>query len=673
MKVISIFRTFLIALVGISSVTCQDEKFTEKGIPEVEVTLIQAIDGGTLFEGRILFSGSEAILEHGFLWDTGENPLPGQSSVAYLGPGTKNSSFSVLVTSDIEKDRTYYARAFLVTENHLSLGSVKSFRGGESLPPVIISVSPNEAVCGDTVVIKGENFSFTPVNNVVLFNNVEAMVLNSSAGELLVKVPPAADGLVKIAITVSGLRTKNMIDFTVTAPILTGFFPLSGTFGDTITLTGSGFCVDSLYASVYFNNAWARIIEMSRDHYKVVVPPENNITPAEIRIKYFNFYSYNEQFVLDQAVIENISSQKVVVGSTLLITGENFNPAPGMTLVEIGGIEATVVSCSESEMEVLVPNSLDPGSYDFSLITLQGSPVLWSGTIEVFARWRRLKDFPGEARTGAAGFSANGKGYLVAGKEQSFGLLSDTWEYDPVADQWTEKANFLKQLTIMTGLTLNGTGYVTMGKISSSYNLNLYCYNPVNDSWITKTAKPGTGSSMKSPAFVIDDKAYVTEYFNLYEYNATTDKWIQKSSLPISGYFGGGVAFTIGSKGYFGIGDHIGHGYINSFYEYNPVSDTWTKKADFPGEPRGSATGFSLPNGKGYVGMGFIENGRRYLKDMWEYDPVTNQWTRIEDFPGLERYDPVVLIIDSKAYIVTGNSNDILQKDSWLFDPMAGE
>lgn len=673
MKVISIFRTFLIALIGISVVTCQDEKFTEKSIPEVEITLIKAVDGGTLFEGRILSTGSEAILEHGFLWDTQENPLPDQSSVAFLGPGENKSSFSVTVTSDIEKDRTYYARAFLITENHLSLGSVTTFKGGESIPAVITSVSPTQAVCGDTVVIKGENFSFTPVNNMVLFNNVEAIVLNSGPGELLVKVPPAAEGQVKIAITVSGLRAKNMIDFTVMAPILTGFFPLSGTFGDTITLSGSNFCVDSLYSRVYFNNKRAQIVVMSRDHYKVIVPPENNITPAEIQIKYFNYFSYNEQFTLDQAVIENISSQKVVVGSTLLISGKNFNPASGMTTVEIGGINATVISCSESEMEVLVPTSLDPGNYDFSLTTLPGSPVIWSGTLEIFARWRRLKDFPGEARTGAAGFCANGKGYLVAGKEQSFSLLSDTWEYDPVADQWTEKANFLKQLTIMTGLTLNNTGYVTMGKISSSYNLNLYCYNPVNDSWTTKATKPGSGSSMKSPGFVIDEKAYFTEYFNLYEYNATTDKWNQKSSLPISGYFGGGVAFTIGSKGYFGIGDHIGNGYINSFYEYNPTSDTWTKKADFPGEPRGSATGFSLPNGKGYVGMGFIENGRRYLKDMWEYDPVTNQWTRIEDFPGLERYDPVVFIINSKAYIVTGNSNDVLQKDFWLFDPMAGE
>ena len=670
MKVISIFRTFLIALVGISSVTCQDEKFTEKGIPEVEVTLIQAIDGGTLFEGRILFSGSEAILEHGFLWDTGENPLPGQASVAYLGPGKKNANFSVIVTSDIEKDRIYYARAFLVTENHLSLGSVESFKGGESIPPVITSVSPTAAVCGDTVIIKGENFSFTPVNNVVWFNNVEATVLYSSNGELVVKVPPAADGLLKISILVSGLKAKNMVDFTIMAPVLTSFFPLSGTFGDTITLFGSNFCVDSLYSNVYFNNKRAQIVELSRDHYKVVVPPENNISPAEVRIKYFNYFSYDDQFTLEQALISTISSVKVLIGSTLLITGENFNPAPYMNLVKIGGIEARVISSSESEMEVSVPISLDPGNYNFSLTTIQGSPVTWPGTIEIFTRWKRLKDFAGEPRTGAAGFSINDKGYIVAGKDQSFNILNDTWEYDPVADQWTRKANFLKQLTIMSGLTVNGMGYLGMGKIASSYNLNLYRYDPVNDTWATMALKPGTGSGMKSPAFVIDDKAYFTEYFDLYEYHAATNKWSQKSSMFAGGYFGGGIAFTIDSKGYFGIGDLIGNGYINSFYMYDPISNTWTKKSDFPGELRSSAIGFSLPNGKGYVGMGYSD---KYLKDMWEYDPVTNQWTRIEDFPGSERYDPVVFIIGSKVYIGTGYSNGIHLKDFWVFDPMGEE
>lgn len=669
MKVLRVFRPFLIVIIAMSIVTCQEEKFTDKGIPEVEVTLIKAIDGGgTLFEGRILFTGSDEILDHGFLWDTGENPLPGQASVVFLGPRSKSGSFSATVTSDIEKDKIYYARGFLITENHLSLSSVKSFTGGESIPPVLTSVSPNTAICGDTVIISGKNFSFIPANNMIWFGETEATVIYSTIDELVVKVPPTTEGPSKISLSVSGLQAKNMIDFTVLEPGLTSYFPLYGTFGDTLTLSGNYLCIDPLYARVYFNNKVAQILEISRTHYKVVVPPENNYSPAVIKIKYFNSFSYNELFNLKQAVITDISPTRVKQGGIIVITGENFNPVSFMNRVIIGGVDATVLHSTASEIITSVPSTLNLGTYSLSLTTIEGAPVDWTGTLEILTPWKRLSDFPGSGRASAAAFSVNGKGYLGPGHDVNY-QVNDLWEYDPALDQWSPKQDSpLPGLVNGTGFSVSGYGYVTMGKIAETYNKKLIRYDPDNDIWESMTTKPGVGSSMKAPAFVIGNKAYVTEIWDLYEYDPETDNWTKKASVPEEGYFGSGAAFSIGNKGYFGIGwIHETSSNIRKFYEYDPVTNQWNRKADFPGELRNSSVFFSLPNGKGYVGLG-TDSNKLPLNDFWEYDPVTDQWSRLDDFPGSGRISAMSFCIDNKAYVVSGYDGNYLN-DLWEFNP----
>ena len=62
--------------------------------------------------------------------------------------------------------------------------------------------------------------------------------------------------------------------------------------------------------------------------------------------------------------------------------------------------------------------------------------------------------------------------------------------------------------------------------------------------------------------------------------------------------------------------------------------DFWTQKASMPGTARNSAVAFTV-NGKGYLGTGY--DGENYLKDFWEYDPTSNQWTQQADYPGSGR------------------------------------
>src|SRR5207245_4964031 len=100
-----------------------------------------------------------------------------------------------------------------------------------------------------------------------------------------------------------------------------------------------------------------------------------------------------------------------------------------------------------------------------------------------------------------------------------------------------------------------------------------------------------------------------------------------------------------------------------------PSTDAWTQKADFGGLPRQHAAGFSIGT-KGYIGTGDTHiDDTGDTKDFWEYDPVTDTWTRKANF-GTARGSAVGFSIGSKGYIGTGSENNItLYNDFWEYDP----
>lgn len=58
------------------------------------------------------------------------------------------------------------------------------------------------------------------------------------------------------------------------------------------------------------------------------------------------------------------------------------------------------------------------------------------------------------------------------------------------------------------------------------------------------------------------------------------------------------------------------------------------------------------------------------LNDAWMYNPISNSWSQLEDFPGKPRAGATVFVIGNKAYFGTGRSNPGgLLNDFWEFDP----
>lgn len=163
-------------------------------------------------------------------------------------------------------------------------------------------------------------------------------------------------------------------------------------------------------------------------------------------------------------------------------------------------------------------------------------------------------------------------------------------------------------------------------------------------------------------------------FFVLFQFYSMAQPWFEKSN------FGGEArhrasSFSIGNHGY------IGLGHINSvigveyedFWKYDPSSDTWTQIANYPEGECFHATSFTIGN-KGYVGTGRLSNGS-YSKNFYTYDPALNTWTQIADLPGVERRGAVAFSVNGKGYVGTGqtfsgNANDFYEYnptlDQWI-------
>ncbi len=228
-------------------------------------------------------------------------------------------------------------------------------------------------------------------------------------------------------------------------------------------------------------------------------------------------------------------------------------------------------------------------------------------------------------RSKGAAFVINGLGYIGTGYNGT--AKNDFWQYDPMANVWTQKANFGGSARYgAIGFAVNGDGYI--------------------------------GTGFASPNFMKD----------MWKYNVSGNSWTQVGDFGGSGRMDA-TCFVIGNRVYAGTGQTSSN-VLNDFWQYNPGSDTWTSKANFGGTARSNATGFAV-GGKGYVCLGRNFNSGTYYNNIFQYDTTANTWTARANFTGAAREGASAFVIGNYAYVGTGGSNNLgtLYNDFYKYDP----
>lgn len=193
----------------------------------------------------------------------------------------------------------------------------------------------------------------------------------------------------------------------------------------------------------------------------------------------------------------------------------------------------------------------------------------------------------------------------------------------------------------------------------------------------------GSQGRYSSTSFSIGDKGYLMMGFlkDVWEFDPASGKWTRKADFPGAAR-AWTFSFVIGNKGYIGggwIGGAETYSPFREFWEYSPANDTWTKKADYPGKGVRGAVGFSI-GGEGFAGTGYgkvmteipADEDEQYQNDFWKYNPSTDTWKKIANFPGCPRAFSTAFVIDEFAFVGTGTthaSRNDNTKDFYKYSP----
>lgn len=143
------------------------------------------------------------------------------------------------------------------------------------------------------------------------------------------------------------------------------------------------------------------------------------------------------------------------------------------------------------------------------------------------------------------------------------------------------------------------------------------------------------------------------------EYDPTTDLWSAKAAMP-TGRIGAAAAVLDGKIYVSGGLTGINGVFLASLEVYDPQLDTWSTKADLPVTLREHAS--AAANGKVYVFGGF-QGANGMQRTCYEYNPVTDSWTRKTDAPGGVFADLAAVEADGKIYVLGDN------RYTWVYDP----
>ncbi|GAA4389583.1 kelch repeat-containing protein [Hymenobacter koreensis] len=244
--------------------------------------------------------------------------------------------------------------------------------------------------------------------------------------------------------------------------------------------------------------------------------------------------------------------------------------------------------------------------------------------------WTQKAAYGGAARVSASGFSIGNVGFLGLGQLANGAASAVLYAYDAASNTWVQFSNFPLAAGRYEAATfvVNNRAYITGGTDGSFNYRDCWEFNPLTDTWTQKANFGGAARSYPS-AFALNGEGYVglgaaTGYFfDLWRYTPGTNTWTRRADFP-----GGGrsaaVGFAIGPFGYFATG-YNGSAVFRDLWEYNPTTDAWTQRAAYGG-PASNAGVAAVVGNKAYVGLG-ADNTNAAVSAWWEYSPIVTSAT----------------------------------------------
>tara|TARA_R110000744_G_scaffold74008_1_gene148019 strand:- start:5767 stop:7878 length:2112 start_codon:yes stop_codon:yes gene_type:complete len=566
-------------------------------------------EGGILLEASADELDATKITEYGFLISQFEN-LTFENSRIIESDGLDTNMFTQNVENDLDFNKEYYAVAYIKQAEKYAYTKAESFVSTGSKTPEIRAIS--QAHIGDTLEIRGVNFSALSNRIKVLFDEEQSVVLESSDTIIKCIVPESLkifDPNVSVELF---NKSTNFDNFSLYRPAIESISNTLVSIGDTLTVYGKHFDFQNQRNSVIIEERQAEILFSSRDSITFVLPQPLSFS--------------NNSFILNSQ-LQNVASEisftikSPIINETPLsfrsfetieIMGDEFSPNIEDNIVLFDGHEARILEATKTKLMVRVPIGPYDDKNPILQIKVMDQVYQFEEDLEFIDTWLLYKELPDSYFSHF--IDNNNTAYVFTEDDTNSRFLVKTMDSD-----------------------LN---------LLSSFNVNY----------------PRT--SMRDEPYSIlfnKDSNRVFFYFgeeeehNFYELLMDTNMLVERANYPDTLRTGPAI-FTIDGLIYMGLGNYYGsnpygdYEAFSHFWTYNDQTDIWIRVADFPGNLNRRDSSVFVINNKGYVGNGATSTGHY---DFWKFSPVANEWIRIDNFPDI-RKNSASFEYNGNGYVIFG-------------------
>lgn len=554
-------------------------------------------------------------------------------------------------------------------------------------PPTIIDFIPRQGHWGDTITIYGKYLDYISKNStpgsLLLNQNTSSKIINITKDSISFIVPNNIQMIKNsLSLYINGLFANTSFIFYLTPPLITDFKPKIATWNDQVTIYGN-FNPNSALSSVYFNNILATINTTYKDSIKVKVPTTLTIGSSTISYKSNNFtVTAASSFQLSPPIITSFTPTTAISGESITINGNYFSTAD--TKVYFNTKQGTINSLTNTTIKVSVPSAIETPT-KIKVISCN-QPIIADGDLTI----------TNPKITSISPTTATFDDTIyISGENLNIGLsyyVSTTNINLPVV---YHSPTLLKVLVprdiyyLSNRITLNTLvkGYAGNSYFTTLSTENFSLLLPIISSFSPNSGNRGQEVTIQGSNFN-PSKEYNVVYFgnvqattisasrtelkvnnnkltsgdhkikltsNGYQIESSelyscSDPWKELSGLTVNGDIS--YSYTINSYGY-------SLSLSNSTWtlrKFDPASNTWTtlRAPTYVSNPK---TSFAA-NGKIFLLVG--------TNQVYSYNPSTNLWVKINNYPSFLATDAFSFTINNKVYIGGGYYSSLF----WVYDPL---
>ncbi|NML20942.1 hypothetical protein HHL16_08655 [Pseudoflavitalea sp. G-6-1-2] len=241
---------------------------------------------------------------------------------------------------------------------------ISGCKKNDKLPPLQIEIKsyyPNSGQAGTLVTIEGTGF-VTNINQYKAdIGGTEVEVISATDKALVVRMPGAGK-TGKLNIKIED-KTYAVGDFSYQTLTLTKLFPVNGSAGSQVRISGAGFSSVSEPAAVYFNGVKALIVSAADTVLVAEVPKDAGSGPVVVKV---NGMEVKGQHFKYQSVL-GIKPMSGGANTRVVIKGSGFESTLDGNLVDFNGKPTPVISATETELVVAAPAGVETGAVSVTI------------------------------------------------------------------------------------------------------------------------------------------------------------------------------------------------------------------------------------------------------------------------------------------------------------------